>query len=259
MIQHVSFEAKLSVELAFFAVCRITTTSPDMSNGESGTGFLMCINFNQPTARLLIITNKHIVNDPRYNVNISLNQRNGEGKVLLGERTSLDIKNFHNFYQKHARHDLALIDITDEVWRPGGPYTKYFDSDEVFLDSGGLWPGMDIFYIGYPDGRFDTYHNLPLVRSGIIASYPSLDYDGLPQFLIDTHAFQGSSGSPVLTYHQNKMSLIGIFTELIDSSRSTNLGSHASIDYTVPLGLGYVLKSHIIAELIAEYKARKGI
>ena len=157
-----SFEAKLSIEFAFFAVCRITTTSPDMETGHNGTGFLMCINHAQENTRLLVVTNKHVVSDPTYHVAISLNGRDGNGSVELGSRVSASIVNFHRTYMAHPEEDLALIDITETPFSPSGPYVKYFDSADILLDADKLWPGMDIMYIGYPDGRFDTYNNLPL-------------------------------------------------------------------------------------------------
>ena len=65
----------------------------------------------------------------------------------------------------------------------------------------------NVYFIGYPDNRFDVQNNLPLIRQGMIASHPKYDYNGDPVFIIDAQVFPGSSGSPVyidLTYENIK-------------------------------------------------------
>ena len=55
----------------------------------------------------------------------------------------------------------------------------------------------DVIFIGYPNGFWDDVHHLPIARRGITASPLSVDFNGLPQFIIDASVFGGSSGSPV--------------------------------------------------------------
>mgnify|MGYP003291781313 CR=1 FL=1 len=58
--------------------------------------------------------------------------------------------------------------------------------------------------------RYDKKNNLPLVRTGTIASHPRKDFNGLPQFVIDAQVFPGSSGSPVfidMTFERFKNNL----------------------------------------------------
>jgi hypothetical protein len=55
--------------------------------------------------------------------------------------------------------------------------------------------------IGYPNGIWDSVNNLPIIRKGITATHPSIDYDGRREFLIDAACFPGSSGSPVFLFN----------------------------------------------------------
>jgi hypothetical protein len=41
-------------------------------------------------------------------------------------------------------------------------------------------------------------NNLPVLRRGITASHPAIDFKGRPDFVVDIACFAGSSGSPVL-------------------------------------------------------------
>jgi hypothetical protein len=56
--------------------------------------------------------------------------------------------------------------------------------------------------IGYPNGLWDKKNNLPIVRRGITATPPYIDFDGRPDFIIDCACFPGSSGSPVILFNQ---------------------------------------------------------
>ena len=60
-----------------------------------------------------------------------------------------------------------------------------------------LRPVEKIVMVGYPNGLWDQTHNLPIVRDGLTASHPLLNWNGVQQFVVDAACFPGSSGSPV--------------------------------------------------------------
>jgi hypothetical protein len=55
----------------------------------------------------------------------------------------------------------------------------------------------DVLMVGYPSGLWDDVNNLPLVRKGITATHPAVDFCGRSQGVVDIAAFPGSSGSPI--------------------------------------------------------------
>ena len=61
----------------------------------------------------------------------------------------------------------------------------------------------EILMVGYPIGLFDQQNNLPLLRRGITASHPSIDFNGESIGTIDCACFPGSSGSPILLFNDN--------------------------------------------------------
>lgn len=69
---------------------------------------------------------------------------------------------------------------------------------------------QQIYLIGYPIGISDELNNLPIIRRGITATDPSVDYDGRKEFMIDAAVFPGSSGSPVLTVEEGIVSSGGM-------------------------------------------------
>ena len=57
--------------------------------------------------------------------------------------------------------------------------------------------------IGYPNGLWDATNNFPLIRRGITASHPAVDFmaNKVPTTVVDIACFPGSSGSPVLLHN----------------------------------------------------------
>ena len=43
----------------------------------------------------------------------------------------------------------------------------------------------EIIMIGYPVGIWDSANNMPIVRKGITATRPDIDYEGRKEFMID--------------------------------------------------------------------------
>jgi hypothetical protein len=58
--------------------------------------------------------------------------------------------------------------------------------------------------VGFPFGKTGG-GSLGIWATGFMASEPSVDYDGLPVFLIDCRSRQGQSGSPVIAYRSGGM------------------------------------------------------
>lgn len=61
----------------------------------------------------------------------------------------------------------------------------------------------DIIVASYPRGFYDTYNKFPIVKSGIIASFWGLEFNGEPMFQIDAQLFPGSSGGLVISKPAN--------------------------------------------------------
>ncbi|PNY80523.1 S1 family peptidase [Deinococcus koreensis] len=241
---------RYSIEFAFFSICRITATSLDGMSGGEGTGFLICLNHDTPDSRLMLVTNRHVIPEQDMSVNLSLNSRSKDGQIIIGDRavTNINMSSIKSFY--HPEYDLAAIDITSCVWEPSGPYVKFWVPEQFIPSFDELWPGKEVAYLGYPDGRFDEYNNLPLLRQGIISSYPTLDYNNRKLFLIDTHSYRGSSGSPVFTEFNQKLYLVGIFVELLTTKVLAPFGSQMDIEVELPMGLGVVIKSPVIQDFL---------
>jgi len=132
-------------------------------------------------------------------------------------------------------------------------------------DLADVGPLQDIVLIGYPIGVWDSKNNLPIARQGVLATDPSVDYEGKKEFMIDAACFPGSSGSPVLLFNQgsystrsgitvgNRLKFLGIVyggpqytTEgkIIIKNIPTKL--EPRVRNMIPANMGLVLKSTLL-------------
>jgi hypothetical protein len=90
--------------------------------------------------------------------------------------------------------DVAVIPVECEGETNFVPYpvNDQEDEPELLFDV-----GIDVFVVGYPLPLQHSYY-LPIWKRASIASTPTLAFDGLPIFLVDTLSREGMSGSPVL-------------------------------------------------------------
>jgi hypothetical protein len=129
----------------------------------------------------------------------------------------------------------------------------------------------DILMAGYPNGLWDATNNFPLLRRGITASHPGVEFDvgGVGTTVVDIASFPGSSGSPVFIYNTGTFSdkkgntTIGgrvIFLGILysgptfQSDGSIVIRNIPTVNVAVPqmnmmMNLGYIIKARELAEL----------
>lgn len=114
-----------------------------------------------------------------------------------------------------------------------------------------LYPGLEVLFVGYPDNRYDTHNNLPLLRKGYIASMPKVDFNNKKEFVIDAQVFPGSSGSPVYAAIDNSYRMIGVVSHtMIKYGQVQTFPTASSYGVQQILGLGIVIKSTRLRELL---------
>ncbi len=176
---------------------------------NSGTGFFFgfCLDAESGRGVPAIVTNKHvIVNSTSGHFDLSVKAK--DGTPLLGERIPIILNDFANrwVYHPDPSVDLAAFPVEPVFGaaRDMGKeaFYKYLRFEQVAkeADLKKLSAVENILMIGYPIGLSDEKNNLPVVRQGITATPPYIDYEGRPEFMIDCSCFPGSSGSPVLLY-----------------------------------------------------------
>ena len=244
-------------EQVFFTTTRITIPQANGAGTSIGTGFLCNAPLNDGTARsvLLLISNKHVFQNPSGAISFTFNKKENESEPDLGNIHTFSGIEFSGIYTEHPNPeiDLACINasiITHEehnvFYKNVTPEMISDFKEETFV------PGLDIWFVGYPAIRFDVSNNLPLLRKGYVSSIPKVNFNSKDEFVIDAQVYQGSSGSPVFAAIDGNFKLIGVVTQTMIRhgmlQTIPTLQSGLVVEQT--LGLGIVLKSTLLHELI---------
>lgn len=231
-----------------------------------GTGFILQRPISEDKYKLYLVSNKHVLVGADA-IAISFTKANN-GQPEIGNTIRIPIRNISSAIKEHPDKDvdIAIIECTGLFISFNQQlYFKYVSYDMLAtFDETELTVAENVYFIGYPDNRYDAKNNLPLVRNGMIASHPKLDYNGKPVFIIDAQVFPGSSGSPVyidLTYENMKngqfvvgkrnLKLLGIVSAtMIRNNELKSIQTGTRLLTEEVLGLGIVYKSTAIKQLV---------
>jgi hypothetical protein len=181
-----------------------------MFDGSTGTGtgfFYRCLENGEQHVPV-IVTNKHVIAGAVQG-RFQLTLLKSDGIPDIGRYINIELDNFERRWIPHPDPsvDMCVMPIAPLLQEAGASGHRFFyvnldkslipTSDEL-ADLGAL---EDVIMIGYPNGIWDPKNNMPIVRRGVTATHPNLDYEGRKEFMIDAACFPGSSGSPVFLYN----------------------------------------------------------
>jgi len=154
-------------------------------NISSGTGFFFGFLNKGDTQMPAVVTNKHVIKDAvKGSFNLTL--KGDDGMPLMGQHKKIEFDNFESRFIQHPEEkvDLAIF-LTGPILNAAAQqgldfYYTTLDQEitptEEFYEQ--MTPIEDILMFGYPNGIWDSTHNLPLVRKGITSTHPKYDFKG---------------------------------------------------------------------------------
>lgn len=185
------------------------------SHLASGTGFVV-----QTSGCVALVTNRHNVTGRRQDNNKPLSPTGGVPNMIRVWRNAeegidcwiaIDYKLYDDdgipLWIEHPTLGAAadfvaiLMDTPPEV--VDYPYSTATPANEIYVRASEI-----VSIIGFPFGQaagglFGVW------VSGFVASEPDVNYNGLPQFLVDCRSRPGQSGSPVLAVRHGIANLKG--------------------------------------------------
>lgn len=253
-------------EQLLFTTLRIERLDSQGKLESIGTGFLLTHQVGEDAYKVYLISNKHVLAGAASIAITFTKSKDGEADV--GNTLRLPIANVAANVVGHPDPDvdIAILACTNLFnLLPNQLYFKAASYDMLAtFDEPELSIAENVYFVGYPDNRYDTTNNLPLIRTGLIASHPKYNFNGKPVFIIDAQVFPGSSGSPVyidLTYENMKngqivvgkrtVKLLGIVSAtMVRNNQLKAIQTATNFVTQEVLGLGIVFKSTAIKELI---------
>lgn len=194
-----------------FTTTRILTEQNDGTQ-SSGTAFFVDFKVSETIKLPVLITNKHVVENSwlgAFYVHLGVKDENGQLVPKFASQP-ITLSNFQNRWIHHPDCNVDLCAMPFEPLRQEAlaqeqeifyiPITEdFFPTTEILSNLSAL---EDILMVGYPIGLWDDVNNFPVLRRGITASHPSVDFQGKSIGLADIASFPGSSGSPILVVNE---------------------------------------------------------
>lgn len=237
-----------TLEELLYSTVRITITKSDGSV-MNGTAFFY--NLKERSDTPVLICNNHLINNAQSGT-IYFHIADEYNNVTK-EEYPVSINNISNICYTHsdAANDISIINLTGLFLFLNNENVRIFytciTNDMIPTDKelDEISVGYDIFLVGYPNDLFDGYNKLPIMRKGITSTPINKEYNGTNTFLIDAAIFPGSSGSPVVCFHKDKMLFLGIQKAMhLNSFGSAN--EFMRIEIRTPNNLGLVTKSNVL-------------
>lgn len=275
-------------DLSVFEQLEFSTTRIEAlgSQGESwsGTGFFFNMSLSKEKSIPLIITNKHVVNNASQLL-FFFSKADDEGNPIYDTPHRFAMTNMEIIVM-HPDPEVDLCGIPFlqmvSVLRSanGNVFYRTFDNSQIpnQKELTELDAVEEIMMVGYPNGLWDSKHNMPIFRKGITATPVWLDHNGKKEFVIDAACYPGSSGSPILicnpgqyrdkhgnTYiGSTRLYLLGVLyagpqltvtgdikvVNIPDAQFKPQSISH------VPNNLGYIIRSERIHEMVDVVKRK---
>lgn len=173
-----------------------------------GSGFLITKPLNSSGARLkVLVTADHVFSSNTLDTVVVNARRQTEGQDWTIIKIPLKIRDGDKrLWQKSPDADVAAIycSVPDPPVSVGAELL----ADDSFLTREEIHPGDSVFVLGYPLG-ISGRHGFPVLRPGVISSYPLTPTSKYPLFEIALTAFPGNSGGPVYIIESNRLKQAG--------------------------------------------------
>jgi hypothetical protein len=246
-----------------YSTVRVETTELDGGTG-SGTAFFFEDYKHHDSRPGYLVTNKHVLETA-----LRVRFRCHCGARGFLEDRSIEIADPASLFSPHPDPsiDLCAISVSHLKMLAGDVLSDVYycpmSSSAIPSDkeSFNYPPLLSVIMIGYPKGLWDEVNNLPLLRRGMTASHPGVDFNGRPEAVIDIACFAGSSGSPVLLNDYNYFGGVDKFFGILHAGPTFNeIGEvvireiptrHEALSITpLMIHLGFVIKAREVLRLV---------
>jgi hypothetical protein len=193
-------------EQIMYSTARIVGTVSNSTSVKTGTSFFF--NFPMENGQFVpvLITNKHVI-DGTQHLQFLVHTTTDQNTKAPNANAGIDSRPSDWIPHPDPKIDLCGL-VVGPVMNSMAPLIPFFRALEpTLIKSDDELKELDaveqILMAGYPNGLWDAANNYPLLRRGITASHPAVDFDvdGVATTVVDIASFPGSSGSPVFIYN----------------------------------------------------------
>lgn len=244
-----------------------------------GTGFFY-ISGKGDKSVMFLATNYHVIT--------GIGPTEKATKTVLGDELVIQLRDkagkayneiiplFINEYQNWLEHptddeaDVVLIPLPPKMLEKAD---FAYIGNETTINDLMLPPSSPVVMIGYPHGYRDTVNNLPIWKTGSLASEPEYDFDGKKVIVVDISAYPGMSGSPAFYVSHNGYStkkgdvvmgggmaihFLGVYAsmQMLNSDlylEQVQNQSNYKVSHSESLQLGHVWKAELLEQIAGTF------
>lgn len=231
-----------------------------------GTVFIMGVPLTaHPTeARYVLVTAAHVLEDIQGDLATLHLRRKVDASANLWVQVPFPLQirtNGQPIWKKHPDADVAAMYITVPNDTPIVPVTPAMLADDKMLSDYSIHPGDEVRCLGFPLGVTSNSAGFPILRSGMIASYPLTPTAITKTFLFDFRVFKGNSGGPVyyvernrpiprtISGYQNFHFIMGLISEEKVFTEQS-VGPYSQEIHQTQLGLAIVVHASLIKQTL---------
>ena len=170
-----------------------------------GTGFVYSHGPAPGQRRDFLVTNRHVVEETKEGelTFTEVYESSGTDIPEIGRTAIVAVQDeaWQWSFHPSSEIDIAVMrlgSIAEHVSNAGhrpyytGVTGQWFAGNQELQQLDVL---EEVIFVGYPELAYDQRNNLPVFRRGTTATFPWVDYDGRPEFLIDASVSQEAAGA----------------------------------------------------------------
>ncbi len=202
--------AEDKIEQKPFEINTVLMQSTFKIEGKNSTGTVFVIgrphSKNPEMSRFTLVTAAHVLEDIKEDTAVlTMRQKSQDGKWNKISITIQIRDGGKPLWVQHPKADVAAM----YIGVPHGILDWPILSTDLLADDDTLnefevHPGDKLFSLGFPFTAEANEEGFPILRSGVIASYPLIPSRETKTFLFDFQVFPGNSGGPVYFYDTNR-------------------------------------------------------
>ena len=229
----------------------ILSTYKLANDASTATGFVVCRQSDEGDRECWVITARHVLERMQGDSCLLVSRRLRDDQMYQRDELPIPIRDRGRpRWLNHPQRDLAALPL------PGGLKVNSLPLDSLATPETvqQIRVGDSVRLAVFPERTEANRAGFAVLRSGSIASFPLVPIDQHFTFLVDTTAWGGDSGGPVI--HATKRSpsggplVVGVIRgmrQLTDTTRESRFVERRTV---YPLGLSEVVQAALIWEMI---------
>lgn len=212
-----------------------------------GTVFFMGKPLKSDPAKgqFVLITAAHVLNGIVGDSATIIYRKKESDGTYTKQPTAINIRlNGVNLYKTHPEADVAVMYLSIPTGLEPVILPTNMLVDDKELESIDIHPGDELMCLGFPLSADEN--TFPIIRSGLLASYPITPTKTVKTFYYNFHVYPGNSGGPVFFSYANRtvhgttmlgttyQGVIGLVSQQANSTLPETQGAPLDISIIVP-------------------------